>query len=148
MQTFTLATAGLFVLAASAADTFTSQVIKNYCHESVIFTYTNGTGYVYPTIQLKSAEAYITGITGTGNSFGITKSSDYFNEPKIVLGSSVNETDGILYWAIGNAGGDPMAGESFNVTSTGGDCGQVDGYDDGQVHACSAENMTLTLSLC
>lgn len=82
----------------AVADTNTTQVINNYCPDRVFFTYTNGSGHVFlPPTQLNSGEAYISPVVGLGDSYGITNTTDYYGDPKLVLGTSVDE-DGRLWW--------------------------------------------------
>lgn len=91
-----------------------------------------------------NAGSYTRPIVGTGNAIGITKSSDYWNSPKLAWGTSTS--DGVLYWSANNAGGDPFVNEAFNVTSAG-LAGQTTQAST-QVFAGKDANVPLNLHAC
>lgn len=150
MRGFTIAATGLLAFAASTHAA--GYIVDNYCIEDVYIFIANPEGTTGP-FTLVSGEAYVSAITGGGNSLGIVKhEGDYWSaNPKLILGTSISETGDILYWTLNSVTGDPMAGEKFSVTSSGKTenvCGNADGYGP-EVYACAdGDSVTLTLSLC
>ncbi|KAK3050048.1 hypothetical protein LTR09_008703 [Extremus antarcticus] len=140
----------LLVLVTGAVATVSDQVIANYCSGPKYITLNlNATGINGPFI-LPSGQAYVYNITGTGNSATIAnEAANVGGEvPRLDLGTSTDNA--ILYWAVNNLTGDPFAGSSFNITSSGitpNVCQSAIGYDK-QVHACTDNGVTLTLNMC
>nr|POF12796.1 antigenic thaumatin-like protein [Quercus suber] len=141
---FTQITAAGFLAFAASAAAVSHQTIVNHCLESIFLTLTDGSGATSGPIELTHTKSYNRDIVGTGNSVGITKSTDYYGSPKLIFGTSTS--NGILYWSANNVDGDPFAGEAFNVTS-GGLAGQTNKASS-QVFAGNDKNVPLVLSAC
>jgi len=157
MRSFT--TAATAILAYAVAAYATEYIVKDYCQEDVFLYVADPTGTSAP-IKLPSGQAYIHQITGLGNSLGVVKqASDYWSATgaKLILGTSRNATEDILYWTLSHVNGDPMNHETFGVGSSRNGqeenvCENATSYDgnDGVVHACPdvGNDITLTLNLC
>ncbi|KAK5127220.1 hypothetical protein LTR85_008582 [Meristemomyces frigidus] len=150
MRSF-ITTASLLAYATSAYAT--NYIVKDYCTENVFLFFANSSLTTEP-FELASGEAYTHDITGSGISVGVVKNADDYwsaTGPKLILGTTANETEAELYWTVSSVDGDPMKGEGFSVTSDGrvpNVCGNATSYD-GLVHACADDgNVTLSLNLC
>lgn len=143
------AAASVLALAASANASMLS--VKNTCSETLYITLTDSSQKTTGPTEFASGATYVSNIVGQGNSFALTKNTDYYspNTPKLVLGTSTS--NGVLYWSVSDVNGNPFAGESFSITSPSGNKGNVCGTatsPDSQVHGCADDNVTLTLVTC
>jgi len=144
MHSTVLRAAGLLALTTTAIAGSASVV--NRCKEDAFLTVTLSTQQSTTHQIAGSNGSYSEPITGQGNSWGITKTNDYFSAstPKLIWGFS--DAAPTLYYTVSNVDGDPMAGEGFNISSTDAGCGSVTSYD-GSTHTCSDSN-NFTLTLC
>jgi hypothetical protein len=147
MHYMALATTSLVALAGSASAAFAT--VQNICPETVWITITNST---WSPIQypIPTNGTYAQWRSGTGNAFGLSKTSAYFSTqtPKFTFGFSDSPIDHLLYWSVINVNGDPFAGESWHISLSDTTCtpNPLSGYDGGAVHACGdAANITVTL---
>lgn len=87
-----------FLAFASAATAVSTQLIKNYCAETVYLTLTNDSGASDGPFDLPSQQAYLNDIVGQGNDCKVSFSPDIFspNTRVFILGTSTY--NGILYW--------------------------------------------------
>ncbi|EMD00156.1 hypothetical protein BAUCODRAFT_21807 [Baudoinia panamericana UAMH 10762] len=147
MHAFTISAFGLFA-AIAAAQQYT-QVITNNCADPVYLTYTDGSGNVGSTQELDNGQTFSGTYSGSGNSFGVTTTSDYWSSDKFVLGATA-AGDSNLYWSVSETGDN--APQSFSVVPNNQNdatsCIEVDGYDGGATHVCGTNDETLTLTFC
>ena len=96
LNKFTAAT--LLAFSASAAA-YSSQLIENYCASTVWLTLSvNVTDGTTTTIELVSGQAYVSNITGEGNTAIISNGSNIYapDVGKITLGTSNSENE--VFW--------------------------------------------------
>ncbi|KAI5209103.1 hypothetical protein E4T39_00962 [Aureobasidium subglaciale] len=145
MHFLALAPATFLALASPALATFAT--VQNNCAEPVWITITNTT---FQTVQYQIATngTYTQWRVGTGNAYGLSKTSAYFSTstPKFTLGFSDSPQRPLLYWSVINVDGDPFAGEAWRISLSDPACtpNLLAGYDGGKVHACEAvTNLTV-----
>ena len=141
---FSVAAAALVTLASTALAG--SALVQNNCPEEVYLTITRGD---QSSSQLKLAGnggKYSEPLSGNGNSFGLTKSSDYYsaNTPKLIWGFS--DAAPTLYYSVSSVDGDALAGEQWQLSASDSGCGVVNS-SDGATHACADSN-DFTFALC
>lgn len=75
-----------------------TQLVKNYCNESIYLTLVNGAGTATGPFELPSQQAFLNDIVDEGNDCKVTFNPDLFgaHTSVFVLGTSTRE--GILYW--------------------------------------------------
>ena len=82
---------------ASTSNALSTLQVSNFCDEDIYLTVA-GEGPSFGPVVLATAVAWLTNITGKGNTATITKTNDIFaaETAKLILGTS--SSDGILYW--------------------------------------------------
>ena len=86
---------------ATSASAISDQLVKNYCQEGKYLTLSvNATENKIGPFILPSGEAYISNITGIGNTAIVSNDPNIFTSEvaKLVLGTSTD--NGILYWYV------------------------------------------------
>ncbi|KAI5249776.1 hypothetical protein E4T43_00613 [Aureobasidium subglaciale] len=148
MHFFALTSAIFVALASPVLAAFAT--VQNNCAEPVWITITNTT-FQPVQYQIATNGTYTQWRVGTGNAYGLSKTSAYFSTstPKFTLGFSDSPQDSLLYWSVINANGDPFAGEAWRISLSDPACtpNLLTGYDGGKVHACGVAN-NLTVTLC
>lgn len=141
---FLIATAGLLSLASTALAG--NAIVKNNCQEQIFLTITLADQSSTQQAIAGSGGSFSEPISGQGNSFGITKTSDYYSAstPKLIWGFT--DSTPTLYYSVSNVDGDPMSGETWSVSATDGSCSSISSYD-GKVYTCADTN-NFTLNLC
>lgn len=147
MQLTALAAASLIAMATTASAAFAT--VQNYCPEPVWITITNST-WEPSQYAIGTNGTYTQWRSGIGNAFGLSKTSAYFSTstPKFTLGFTDSPVDGLLYWSVIIADGDPFAGEAWRISLSEPSCSPspLTTYDGGIVHACAiGANITVTL---
>lgn len=135
---------GLFALASTALAG--NAIVANNCAEDVFLTITRSDQSSTQYQLAGNGGSYSEPISGQGNSFGVTKNSNYYSAdtPKLIWGFS--DSAPTLYYTVSDVNGDPFAGETFSLSASDAGCGVVTSYD-GQTHTCDDSN-DFTLSLC
>jgi len=144
MHSTLISLTGLLALASTVMAG--TAYVRNNCQEQVFLTITRANQQSTTQAIAGSGGLYSEPISGEGNSFGITKNDQYYSPdtPKLIWGFS--DAVPTLYYTISNVDGDPMAGESFFLSSSQLTCDAVDSYD-GATHVCDDSN-DFTLTLC
>jgi hypothetical protein len=129
---------------ALTSTTFAAQVvIKNNCPQQVYLQITRSDQSSNQLSLAASGGSFSEPLQGQGNSYGLTKSPDYYspNTPKLIFG--VSDSNGLAYYSLSNVNGDAFDGQDVKVQGNG--CPTA--VDDGSVKACADAN-DLVLSLC
>jgi hypothetical protein len=124
------------VLAIASTALAGSAGIKNKCKQDIFLTIT---GANQKSTQMKIAANggyFSTPIQGQGNSYGLTKNSDYYsaNTPKLIWGAS--DSNGINYYSLNTVNGNPFAGESLSLSGNQPGCATITN-PDGNTKACT-----------
>lgn len=141
---FSVAAAGLLALASTALAG--NSIVKNNCAEQVYLTITDSSQSSTQYALAGNGGSYSAPISGQGNSFGITKNSDYYSASTAKLIWGFSDTPPTLYYSVSSVNGDPFSGESWKLSATDGSCASVSNYD-GQTNTCADSN-DFTLALC
>jgi hypothetical protein len=116
----------LTTLLTTSVAALSTQEVWNWCPDTTLYVVNvNSTGSVTgPSKLVPGGGNWTSPIIGSGNSLGVAKTDQYWagNTTKLIWGTSTDAN--ILYWSVGNVGGDPFAGqEKWEVTSwEGGRC--------------------------
>ena len=142
---FSTATAAGLPTLATTALAGTANVV-NQCKENVFLTITTGNQQTTTRQIAGSGGRYSAPVSGQGNSWGVTKKSDYYSAstPKLIWGFS--DAPPTLYYTVSQVNGDAFAGQSFKLSASDAKCGTVSGYD-GRTRTCADSN-SFTLQLC
>ncbi|KAI4775538.1 hypothetical protein E4T52_09512 [Aureobasidium sp. EXF-3400] len=110
--------------------------IKNNCKQDIFLT---TTGQNQKSTQLKIAANggyYSTPIQGQGNSYGLSKSADYYsaNTAKLIWGAS--DSNGVTYYSLNTVNGNPFAGQSVRLSGSQPGCATITS-PDGATKACT-----------
>jgi hypothetical protein len=132
---------------ASSALALGQAKVVNNCKSSVWLTI-NRPGVFGQAKEFKSKATYHETYKGTGNSIGITKSSDFYSAstPKLIFGYS--DQSPTVFYSVAAQDGAPSFGSpspGFKLTATG-NCPGSNGYNNGKTLTCSdAQSITVTL---
>ncbi|GAB7347033.1 hypothetical protein MBLNU459_g3176t1 [Dothideomycetes sp. NU459] len=139
-----VAAASLLALASTAIAG--NAIVQNNCQEQVFLTITLSDQSSTQQALAGSGGMYSEPISGQGKSFGITKSSDYYSDstPKLIWGFS--DSAPTLYYSVSSVNGDPMSGESWDLSPSDSSCPSVSDYS-GNTETCADSN-DFTLTLC
>ncbi|EMC93279.1 hypothetical protein BAUCODRAFT_235042 [Baudoinia panamericana UAMH 10762] len=148
MRPFTSTAFGLLATAASVqASQYT---IINHCPWSIWITLANQGGTGNPAeLQANHTSPAVT-MTGSGNSVGITRDSNYWGltEYKLIFGYT--ESAGTIWWSVNDVNGDPFAENPWNITSSGSRddvCGHASNYGT-NVYSCPDQAVSIFVHLC
>lgn len=87
---------------------------------------------------------------GSGNSVGLTKSSDYWsgNTPKFIFGYTVTSSSPYnqIWWSVNNVNGDPFVGEQWNISGCG-SAGAITTYGT-NAYECADNQVTIDIYTC
>lgn len=144
-------TAVIGLLSSASSSLAATAGIKSQCKEQIYLTVTDST---QQSIQYTIAPngTYSQPLTGQGNSYGITKSPDYYSSstPKFVFSWTDSTSDHLTYWSVSSVDGNPLngtAGEGgFDVIFADPTCPEATTYD-GKVHTCPDYN-NFVIYLC
>jgi hypothetical protein len=141
---FSIAITGLATLVSTAIAG--TAIVQNNCSEQVFLTITRGDQSSSQKALAGNGGRYSEPISGNGNSFGVTKSSEYYspNTPKLIWGFS--DSAPTLYYSVSAVDGNPFNGQKFQLSASDAACGVVNNFD-GAVKACADKN-DFTLTLC
>lgn len=141
---FSIAAAGLATMVSTALAG--NAIVKNNCAEDVYLTITRSDQSSTQYALAADSGTYSETLTGQGNSFGVTKSADYYSAstPKLIWGFS--DSASTVYYSVSSVDGNPFSGESFSLSATNTACGTVTAYD-GLTYTCADSN-DFTLALC
>lgn len=145
---FTSVAALTLSLATTALSVGTVSVL-NQCSTPIYLTITrqdqSTTQY-----ELNSTVEYSEIIAGSGNSYGVTNTSDYYSSTtaKLILGVSDDPSSKLVYWSVSSVDGNPVANDGgFSVSAPGPQACSGTNSLNGQVYACSDTN-SLQLVAC
>lgn len=148
MRISTVTAAGILSL-ATTAFAVGNAIVDNDCVESVYLTITRSDQTSTQRTIAGTNGTYSEVLSGQGNSFGVTKSADYWSSttPKLIFGYSEGN-DGLSYWTVSTVDGDPTAGEGWKVAPSVSTCtSATNGTMAGQVYTCT-NTADLVLTLC
>lgn len=136
----------LALISALSATAFAgTAVVTNKCSQDVFLTITRS-DQTSQTYDIQSGISYSETISGQGNSFGVTLSSDYYspNTPKLIWGfSDVSPT---LYYSVSTVDGNPFGSLGFGLVVSDNSCSGVASADS-RTRTCE-DGATFTLNLC
>ena len=138
-----LTTVAAFTALASTALATGSVVVKNNCGNAVFLTRT-GSNQQSSQSQINPGGSYSQTISGQGNSWGVTTSSDYYspNTAKLIWGWS--DSAGTVYYSLNTVDGSPFS--TVDIVSSDSSCPAVTS-PDGKTVTCG-DGATLTLNVC
>ncbi|KAI4722986.1 hypothetical protein E4T48_00784 [Aureobasidium sp. EXF-10727] len=144
MHFTTLTTASVLALASSALAG--KAAVKNNCPQDIFLTITRSDQSHTQQKLAANGGYYSEQLAGQGNSYGLTKNSDYYSAttPKLIWGAS--DSAGVVYYSLNDVDGNPFDGQSVVVTGSQPNCPAVSGAD-GSTKACSDSN-DFTLTVC
>jgi hypothetical protein len=124
------------VLAIASTALAGSAGIKNNCKQDIFLT-TTGPNQKSTQMKIAANGGYFsTPIQGQGNSYGLTKNSDYYsaNTPKLIWGAS--DSNGVTYYSLNTVNGNPFAGQSISLSGNQPGCATIT-KPDGNTKACT-----------
>lgn len=144
MHFTTFTAASILALASSALAG--QAAIKNNCPQDVFLTITRQDQTSSQQKLAANGGYYSEKLQGQGNSYGLTKDSNYYsaNTAKLIWGAS--DSAGVVYYSLNNVDGNPFNGQSVKLTGNQPNCAAVTTVD-GSTKACSNSN-DLTLTVC
>lgn len=144
MHFTTFTAASILALASSALAG--QAAIKNNCPQDIFLTITRQDQTSTQQKLAAKGGYYSEKLQGQGNSYGLTKDSNYYspNTAKLIWGASDNA--GVVYYSLNNVDGNPFNGQSVKLTGNQPNCAAVTSVD-GSTKACSNSN-DFTLTLC
>ncbi|KAG9943428.1 hypothetical protein KCU85_g8699, partial [Aureobasidium melanogenum] len=144
MHFTTLTTASILALASSALAG--KAAVKNNCPQDVYLTITRQDQSHTQQKLAANGGYYSEQLQGQGNSYGLTKNTDYYspNTAKLIWGAS--DSAGVVYYSLNNVDGNPFDGQSVSLTGNQPNCPAVTSVD-GSTKACSDAN-DFTLTVC
>lgn len=144
MQFTTLTAASILALASSALAG--NAIVQNNCPQQVYLTITRQDQSSSQQTLAANGGHFSEALQGQGNSYGVSKNSDYYsaNTPKLIWGAS--DSAGLVYYSLSTANGNPFDGQSVNLKGSDAACPVVSS-PDGSVKAC-ADSSDFTLTLC
>ncbi|KAF1346151.1 hypothetical protein BDV97DRAFT_401507 [Delphinella strobiligena] len=141
---FSVALAGLATLVSTALAG--NAVVQNNASEDVYLTITRPDQTSTQQQLAGNGGRYSEPISGTGISFGLTKSSDYYSAstPKLIWGFS--DSAPTLYYSVSSVNGNPFDGESWSLKATDGSCTVVTSPDSNTYTCADSNDFTLTIN--
>ncbi|KAI5207025.1 hypothetical protein E4T39_02056 [Aureobasidium subglaciale] len=110
--------------------------IKNNCGQDIFLTITHS-DQSHSQMSIAANGGYFSEqINGQGNSYGLTKNSDYYsaNTPKLIWGAS--DSDGTIYYSLNTVNGNPFDGQSISLSGNQPGCATITS-PDGSTKACT-----------
>jgi hypothetical protein len=134
------------ILALTSSALAGQAAIKNNCPQDIFLTITRQDQTSTQQKLAAKGGYYSEKLQGQGNSYGLTKDSNYYsaNTAKLIWGAS--DSAGVVYYSLNNVDGNAFAGQSVKLTGNQPNCAAVTTVD-GSTKACSDSN-DFTLTLC